>query len=617
MATKIKPISSNSNPQSSVSNAGVQTQILPSRTMASDADRAHKIEADRQQASQDAIAEIKELERALSQNDSDKKPVGTDLERHTHSQKNQHDKFNSNEDLDKNSIQNKISNEVDKVDTPKMVKGDDQIAANPDNNSSLVTALDLDLNSSDSGLEPMFDNRDINNDAAIGTKKIKAMGGNDDEVRPENNFANGDVTTIGNIKSNRSNSAPSSQQPKSADRKALDLEKLALTNSQSTDSDDASKTSRDGSDDQDSGDKSNDSNHKASKASPAAESQFRTSKASQSSDSTRKEAAKTKDSKEEESSDPNKTKTTFSDSHLVRVIKDEEEAVIEPAADTVSNHEDIRITTLRKEIVKEEKAKLGYIQQRSEFTSKEQPIRHQIEDLKHKFEKAKSELEPFQNKQQSIEAKITQTEQSEESAATPDERHQIESQRWQLEDERHELEQQKWQKSKAAEAIGLEIKDKESELANILDEARSIDEAIENSNQRVRQLDLEITLVELSDQKDALEEKWVNLNEQKRQADKQLEEAVQNEQVIEEQIDQLRQNAIETKDLSVKHEFEEERRRLSLERRKLEQKRWKLEQKTTATQSQIESLKPQYQQALDAENEAKQELQNIKPSNKN
>lgn len=315
--------------------------------------------------------------------------------------------------------------------------------------------------------------------------------------------------------------------------------------------------------------------------------------------------AKHNDTGDKNTKDTDQKQSGVASDDLITVIDEQPQTVAE-------SDEDIRVSTLKKEVAKQEKAKLDHTQKRSQFTKQEQPIRKEIEEIKVKLSVAEKSLEPFVAQENALEAQIAKVEQVEKTTESASEKHTIENSRWQLEDKRHEIEQKKWDKSREVEQIAADLKTKEADLEKILQDAKSIDEAIAAADKRIKELDLEIKLVELSDTKEELETKWVALNEKKRSAETKLDETKGSESLIEEQIEQLHKNTIQTSDLAVRREFEQERHRISLERRDLEKKRWELEQDLRDFAKQLDSLKPAYQKALDDESRMKDELENIK-----
>ena len=276
------------------------------------------------------------------------------------------------------------------------------------------------------------------------------------------------------------------------------------------------------------------------------------------------------------------------------------------------NPEDTRVATLNTEIARIEKAKLEFIQRRQEFTKREAPIRQDIEKISAVLQSKEGELEPFNDRTAKIEDSILEIERQEKAASTPEAKHEAEKKRWQLEDKRHQIEEEKWSISRKIEEIAQSLKNKEAELDKIKTEALSTDRSIGEADDRIKELTLQIKLVELSDIKEDLEKRWVDKNNLKRSIESDLEHTRSQEAAIEEQVSQLQRNSLKTDDPTVQREYEQERHRLSLDRRDMEKKRWHLEQQLRELDQQIEKLKPEYQKALEDEKEATEALQRLR-----
>ena len=278
----------------------------------------------------------------------------------------------------------------------------------------------------------------------------------------------------------------------------------------------------------------------------------------------------TNDSNKKDEVDDNNKEGIVDDFGIVyldqELMTSDDETDDENGTPSKTSTKDPKIGVLQDEIARIEKSKLAQIQKRSSFTKKETPIRKELETLDLKATSAREALEPFNNQVHQIEDRISRIEQEEKRADSPQEKHEIENRRWQLEDERHKIEQQKWDASRKLEEILTSQKEKQAELESILADAQSIDASIQHADNRIKELQLEIKLAELNHKKEELEQEWLELNNRKRELESSLEDTKTQEAIIEQQVDQLHTNTINTTDATVRREFEQERSRFKRHR---------------------------------------------------
>lgn len=221
-------------------------------------------------------------------------------------------------------------------------------------------------------------------------------------------------------------------------------------------------------------------------------------------------------------------------------------------------------------------------------------------------------------REESMKERGKSIEKREAAAKTPEERRNIEKERWSVEERIRELEKRRWPWDEKLRMIKEKIEEVDSEYSGTREKEAELRKRQEKIKQREENIEIEIERIDLEEKlqrvrrlKEPLDKSKAEFSEELSRAEKKLEMIIGQEKGIEEDKRLIEQEEEMAKDFKNRRKLEEERWEVEEKRRKIESERWEAEKEKEKKEVQQKKIEHMLKEFLDQESDINKRIEKI------
>lgn len=284
-----------------------------------------------------------------------------------------------------------------------------------------------------------------------------------------------------------------------------------------------------------------------------------------------------------------------------------------PIQSTAQKEIEIHISASDLEKIKQEISSMKTVEKEleaelSDLTKQDIILTEQTGRQKDEKAQIKDRLDDILQQEIRIESVIRDIEQEEQAAGSAEDRHNIETRRWNQEERRVQIEKNKWNTGEKYEKLESVLKENEQKLEQVKFLKDAANKKIVVLLKEQKQRETKMHLGEIEQRQKETEDTQMSLLEEKKSIDKTLDLLEENKQKIIKERKSVEESEVKVESISEKRVFEEKRQNMEIRQRSMEQQRWDAEQKLEQIMEKIKKTNIEYKVATETRREIIEKL---------